>query len=72
MFRIQSGYRRKFFIVFLLAAVCLLPLMIGSVGLWLSTPMAEVLALIAALLCFLWWNRNEDRKIEEEAAPEAS
>ena len=54
-----------------LAAVFLMPLLIGSAGLWLSTPMAEVLALGTALLCFLWWNKNEDQKVREEAAPEA-
>ena len=51
-----------------IAAVYLLPLLIGSDGLWLSTPAAEALALAAAAVCFLWWRRNEAQKVEEEAA----
>ncbi len=50
-----------------LAAVFLLPLMIGPAGLWLATPVAEILALGTALLCFAWWNRNEDERIEKAA-----
>lgn len=49
-----------------LAAVYLLPLIMGSDGLWLSTPLAEVLALGAVLLCFLWWSRQEDSIISKE------
>jgi putative MATE family efflux protein len=50
-----------------LAAVYLLPLLIGSNGLWLATPVAELLALGTALACFAWWNRNEDERIEKAA-----
>ncbi len=50
-----------------LAAVYLLPLLIGSDGLWLATPVAELLALGTALACFAWWNRNEDERIEKAA-----
>ncbi len=53
-----------------LAMVFLLPWLFGPVGLWFSTPASEIMALCAVLLCFLWWNRNEDRKVQEEAAPE--
>ncbi|MBR3108055.1 MAG: polysaccharide biosynthesis C-terminal domain-containing protein [Clostridia bacterium] len=53
-----------------LLAVYLLPLLMGSDGLWLATPAAEILALGTALLCFLWWSKNEDQKVREEAAPE--
>ena len=42
-----------------LAAVFLLPLAIGSKGLWYATPAAEVLALVTALLFFLWWKKRE-------------
>ena len=41
--------------------------MIGSNGLWLATPVAELLALGTALACFAWWNRNEDERIEKAA-----
>ena len=51
-----------------LAAVFLLPLLIGSNGLWLATPVAEILAVLAALLCFVWWRKNENQKIQEESA----
>jgi len=44
-----------------LAAVFLLPLLIGAKGLWFATPVAEILALIAALLLFLGWKRREER-----------
>ena len=44
-----------------LAAVFLLPLLIGAKGLWFATPVAEILALIAALLLFLGWKRKEER-----------
>ncbi len=50
-----------------LAAVYLLPLLIGSNGLWLATPVAELLALGTALACFAWWNRDEDQRIEKAA-----
>jgi putative MATE family efflux protein len=48
-----------------LAAVWLLPLLIGVNGLWLSLPLAELLAMTAAMACFLWWNRNEDQILRE-------
>ena len=51
-----------------LAAVWLLPLLIGVDGLWLSLPMAELLAAVSVLACFLWWNRMEDQKLREAAA----
>jgi len=54
-----------------LAAVVLLPLVLGADGLWITSPAAEVLALGAALIFFLWWNRNEDQKIREGTVPEA-
>lgn len=44
-----------------LAAVFLLPLVIGAKGLWYATLVAEILALIASLLLFLWWKRKEER-----------
>ena len=48
-----------------LAAVWLLPLLIGVDGLWLSAPLAELLATVSVAACFLWWNRHEDQKIQE-------
>lgn len=44
-----------------LMAVFLLPLLMGSTGLWLATPAAEILALGTALLCFLLWKNREPR-----------
>ena len=44
-----------------LAAVFLLPLVMGAKGLWYSTPAAEVLALLTALVFFLWWKKREAR-----------
>ena len=55
-----------------LAGVYLLPLLIGSTGLWLATPFAEVLALIAALLCYMWWSKNEDQRIRDAVAEDAA
>lgn len=52
-----------------LAAVWLLPLLIGVNGLWLSLPLAEILATIAVVACFLWWYRHEDQKLR--TAPES-
>ena len=46
-----------------LAAIFLLPLAFGPVGLWLATPAAEVLALITAAACFLIYRRREDEWI---------
>jgi putative MATE family efflux protein len=51
-----------------LAAVWLLPLLIGEDGLWLSLPLAELLAVVSVLACFLWWNRTEDQKLREASA----
>ena len=51
-----------------LAAVWLLPLLIGVDGLWLYLPMAELLAAVSVLACFLWWNRMEDQKLREASA----
>ncbi|MBQ9251119.1 MAG: polysaccharide biosynthesis C-terminal domain-containing protein [Clostridia bacterium] len=48
-----------------LAAVWLLPRLLGADGLWLATPLAEVLALGAVGLCFLWWRKREDEKVRE-------
>ena len=45
-----------------LAAVWLLPLLIGVNGLWLSPLLAEVLAILCAAACFLWWNRHTAEK----------
>ena len=42
-----------------LAAVFLLPLVMGPKGLWYSTPAAEVLALLTALFFFMWWKKKE-------------
>lgn len=42
-----------------LAAVFTLPLIIGPKGMWLSTPAAEILALITAAVLFLWWKKRE-------------
>lgn len=55
-----------------LAMVYLLPLAMGSDGLWLSAPAAEVLALGTAAVCFLWWSKNEHRKIHEETLTETA
>jgi len=51
-----------------LAAVWLLPLLIGVDGLWLSLPVAELLAAIAVAACFLWWNRIEEQKLREASS----
>ena len=48
-----------------LVLVYLLPLIIGPDGLWLSTPLAELLTLGAAALCFMWWNRQENKIVKE-------
>ena len=48
-----------------LAAVWLLPLLIGVNGLWLSLPFAELLTLIVVIVCFFCWNRHEDQKLKE-------
>ena len=48
-----------------LAAVYLLPLAIGSTGLWLATPAAEILALGTALLCFLRWKNSENKIVPD-------
>jgi len=42
-----------------LAAVFLLPLVIGPKGLWYAMPAAEVLALVTVLTFFLRWKRRE-------------
>ena len=42
-----------------LAGIFLLPLIMGPVGLWYSTPAAEILALLTALMFFLWWKQRE-------------
>ena len=42
-----------------LAAVFLLPPVIGAKGLWYATPAAEVLTLLTAVPLFLWWRRRE-------------
>lgn len=55
-----------------LATVFFLPLLFGSTGLWLATPLAEVLALIVVLICFIWWSKNENRKVDEAEASEVS
>ena len=41
----------------------LLPLIMGGDGIWLSLTTAEVLALLTALGCFIWWNRTEEKHI---------
>ena len=55
-----------------------------NVGSWLTTiaatvsaapitaPAAEVLALGTAAVCFLWWSKNEHRKIHEETLTETA
>ncbi len=56
-----------------LAAVFLLPALLGPEELWYSEPAAEVLALGTSLLFFLWWKRREASgdlpEPEEESAP---
>ena len=42
-----------------LAAIFLLPLVMGPDGLWCSAPAQEVLALLTALPLFGWWRRRE-------------
>ena len=43
-----------------LVTVCLLPLIMGNDGLWYSMPVSEILALLTAVVFFLWWrNRGE-------------
>ena len=42
-----------------LAAIYLLPLAVGSVGIWFAAPAAELLALATAVPLFLWWRRKE-------------
>ena len=42
----------------LLAMVFLLPLIIGNDGLWYSTPLAEVLAMLTVIIFFIWWKRK--------------
>jgi Na+-driven multidrug efflux pump len=42
-----------------LAAVFLLPRVMGPKGLWYATPAAEVLALLTASLFFMWWKKKE-------------
>ena len=54
-----------------LAAVWLLPLLIGVDGLWLSLPLAELLAAIAVAACFLWWSRIEEQKLREATSGES-
>ena len=55
-----------------LVGVSLLPLVIGSTGLWLATPFAEMLAMIAALICFMWWYKDEDQKMRDAVAEDAA
>ncbi len=55
-----------------LVGVSLLPLVIGSTGLWLATPFAEMLAMIAALICFMWWYKDEDQKMRNAVAEDAA
>lgn len=41
-----------------LAAVFLLPLLIGNDGIWFSTPAAEVIALLTAIGFYIWWRQK--------------
>ena len=43
-----------------LAAVFLLPLLMGPKGLWYAAPAAEILALVTVLLFFRWWRKKEE------------
>ena len=51
-----------------LTAVWLLPMAIGENGLWLSPLLGEVLAVLCAAACFLWWRKHEAQKLREAAA----
>ena len=53
-----------------LAAVYLLPLLLGADGLWLSTPAAEMLAMGTVAVCFLWWRKEEGRMARKTVRPE--
>lgn len=44
-----------------LAAIFLIPAVVGAKGLWYSTPAAEVLALAVTLALYLWWRKRENR-----------
>ena len=47
-----------------LVLVWVLPPLFGQDGLWLVTPVAEALAMIAVSACILWWRRGaEDRHL---------
>ena len=51
-----------------LVLVWVLQALFGQDGLWLVTPVAEALAMIAAAACILWWWRGaEDRNLGAEA-----
>ncbi len=55
-----------------LLLVWLLPQILGPDGLWLASPLAEALALIAAGACiFWWWRSGEDRHLGESAEESA-
>ena len=55
-----------------LAMIFLLPLLMGSTGLWVSTPAAEVLTLLLAVFFFLRWKKREDSGDLPEPDPEAA
>ncbi len=54
-----------------LALLYLLPAIMGATGLWLSTAGAEILALGAAIGCFIWWKRSGEEKALREVGKEA-
>ena len=43
-----------------LAMVFLLPAIMGKDGVWYSSPVAEVLALIVSAVCFIMWKKREN------------
>jgi Na+-driven multidrug efflux pump len=54
-----------------LATVYLLPLIMGNDGLWYSTPVTEVLALLTAIGFFAWWAKKGEKKALAEVQAES-
>jgi Na+-driven multidrug efflux pump len=54
-----------------LATVYLLPLIMGNDGLWYSTPVTEVLALLTAIGFFAWWAKKGEEKALAEVQTES-
>lgn len=53
-----------------LLLIYLLPRLIGSDGLWLANPGAEVLATAVAIGCHIWWLKRGERKALEAVGTE--